>query len=39
MLSESYNTEFDEIILTLTDKIGRVLEIEHKVNLALPINK
>ena len=35
---ETYNTEFDEII-TFTDKNGRLLEIEDKVNLALLINK
>ena len=34
-----YSTEFDEIITTFTDKNGRTLEIEGKVNLTLPINK
>ena len=34
-----YNTEFDDIIITLTDQNGRLLEIEDKVNLTLLINK
>ena len=34
-----YSTEFDEITTTFTDKNGRTLEIEGKVNLTLPINK
>ena len=34
-----HNTEFDEIIITLTDQNGRLLEIEEKVNLTLLINK
>ena len=33
------NTEFDEIIITITDQNGRRLEIEDKVNLTLLINK
>ena len=36
---KTYNTEFDEIIITFTDQNGRPLEIEDKVNLALLINK
>ena len=35
----TYNTEFDEIILTFMDQNGRPLEVENKVNLTLPINK
>ena len=33
------NTEFDEIVLTFTDKNGKTLEIEDKVKLTLLINK
>ena len=36
---ETYKTEFDEIIKTFTDKNGRPLEIEDKVDLTLLINK
>ena len=36
---KSYNTEFDEIIITITNQNGRPLEIEDKNNLALLINK
>ena len=36
---KTFNTEFEEIIKTFTDQSGRLLEIEHKVNLALLINK
>ena len=36
---ETYNTEFDEIIITFTDQNGRPLEIEDKFNLTLLINK
>ena len=36
---KTYNTEFDEIIITFTDQTGRSLEIEDKVNLTLLINK
>ena len=36
---KTYNTEFDEIIITFTDKNGRPLEIEGKVNLAILFNK
>ena len=35
----TYNTEFDEIIITFTDQNGRPLEIEDKVNLTELINK
>ena len=33
------NTEVDEIIITFTDQISRLLEIEDKVDLRLLINK
>ena len=36
---KTYNTEFDEIIITFTDQNGRPVEIEDKVNLTLLINK
>ena len=36
---KTYNTEFDEIIITSTDGNVRPLEIEDKVNLTLLINK
>ena len=36
---KTYNTEFDEIIITFTDKNGRPLETEDKVNLKLLIIK
>ena len=36
---KTYNTEFDEIIIISTDQDGTSLEIEHKVNLSLLINK
>ena len=36
---KTYNTEFDEIIITFTDQNVRPLEIEDKVNLTLFINK
>ena len=39
MFLKTYNTEFDEIIITFTDQKGRPLEIEDKVNLTLLINK
>ena len=39
VLLKTYNTEFDEIITTFTDQIGRTLEIEDKFNLTLLINK
>ena len=39
MFLKTYNTEFDEIIITFTDQNGRPLEIEDKVKLTLFINK
>ena len=36
---ETYDTEFNESIITFTDQNGRPLEIEDKVNWALLINK
>ena len=36
---KTYNTEFDEIIITFTDQIGRPLEIEDKLILTLLIDK
>ena len=39
VFSKTYNTEFDDIINTFIDKIGRPLEIENKVDLASLINK
>ena len=36
---KTYNTKFDEIIITFTDQNGRLLEIEGKVNLTLINNK
>ena len=36
---KTYNTEFDELIITPTYQNGRPLEIEDKVNLKLLINK
>ena len=36
---KTYNTEFDDIIITFTDQNGRPLEIEDKVHLILRINK
>ena len=36
---ETYNTEFDKIIISFTDQNGRPLEREDKVNLTLLINK
>ena len=36
---KTYNTKFDEIIITFTNQNGRPLEIEDKVNLILVINK
>ena len=37
--SETYYTEFDEIIIAFTDQNLRSWEIEGKVDLALLINK
>ena len=39
MFFKTYNTEFDEIIITFTNKNDRLLEIEDRVNLALLIIK
>ena len=36
---KTYNTEFDEIIITLKDQNGKSLKIEHKINITLLINK
>ena len=36
---KTYNTEFDEIIITFMDQNGRILGIEDKFNLTLLINK
>ena len=36
---KTYNTDFDEIIITFRDQNRRPLEIEDKVNLTLLINK
>ena len=36
---KTYNTQFDEIIITFTDENGRPLEMEDEVNLTLVINK
>ena len=36
---KTYNTEFGEIIITLTDQNVRPLEMEDKVNLTSLINK
>ena len=36
---KTYNTKFDEIIITFSDQNGRPMEIEEKVNLTLLINK
>ena len=36
---KTYNTKFDEIIITFMDQNGRLLEIEDKVNLTLLINR
>ena len=36
---KTYNTEFDEIIITFTDQNARPFKTEHKVNFELLINK
>ena len=36
---QTYNTEFDEIIITFTNQNGRLLGKEEKDNLTLLINK
>ena len=39
MFLKTYNTEFDEIVITFPDQNGIPLEIENIVNLTLFINK
>ena len=39
VLLKSYNTEFDEFIITFTNQNGRLLKIEDKVNLTLLVIK
>ena len=39
VFSKTYNTEFDEIIITFNDQNDRPLEIENKLSLTLLINK
>ena len=39
VFSKTYNIEFDEIIITITNQNGRPLETEDKNNLTLLINK
>ena len=39
MFLKTYNTKFDELIITFTDQSGRPLETEDKFNLTLLINK
>ena len=39
MFLKTYNTKFDELIITFTDQSGRPLETEDKLNLTLLINK
>ena len=39
MFLKTYNTKFDELIITFTDQSGRLLETEDKLNLTLLINK
>ena len=39
VFSKTYSTESDEIIITSTDRNGRPLEREDKVNLTFLINK
>ena len=36
---KTYNTEFDDIIITFTNQNGRPLEIKDKVNLTLLIDE
>ena len=36
---KTYNTEFDEIIITFTDQNARPFKTEDKVNFELLINK
>ena len=35
----TYNTEFDNVIITFIDRSGRPLEIKDKVDLTVLINK
>ena len=39
VFSETYNTEFNEIIIAFTDQNGRPLGRQDKINLRLLINK
>ena len=39
VLLKTYNTEFDEIIITFMDQNGRLLEIEDRISLTLLINE
>ena len=39
MILKTYNTEFDDIIITVTDQNGKRLEIEDKFTLNLLINR
>ena len=36
---KTYNTEFDEVVITFTDQNVGPLEIEDKADSTLPINK
>ena len=36
---KTYNTKFDDVIITFADQNDRLLEIEGKGSLTLPINK
>ena len=36
---KTYNTEFDDIVITFTDENSKLLEIEDKVNLTMLISK
>ena len=39
VFSKTFNTEFDETIITFTNQNGRPLEAKGKVHLTLLINK
>ena len=39
VLLKTYNTEFDEIIITFMDQNGRLLETEDRISLTLLINE
>ena len=39
VILKTFNTDFDEIIITLTDQNGRPLNIEDKFNLTLLITQ